>query len=105
MRYMYFHNGIFDKKRHLTVRKGGKWSSVKSGEILALIDAETESFSRTGKVLGTETMKFDTIPEEMLVMSSNPDCKTKKGLLNNMRSIYNDFEPEEDITVIFFEVE
>lgn len=105
MRYIYFHNGVFDKKRHVTVRKGNKWNSVKPGEALAIVDLETESISRTGKVLGTEVMRFDTIPEEMLTMSSNPDCKTKAGLLNNMRSIYSDFEPEEDVTVIFFEVE
>lgn len=106
MKYMYFHNGIFNKGRHITVRRGDQWHrSVKPGEILALVDVETGSYSFTGKVLGMEMIKFDKIPEDMLVMSSNPQCKSKEDLLNNMRSIYSEFEPEEEVTVIFFEVE
>lgn len=105
MKYMYFHNGNFTEDRHITVRRGDRWfNMVRPGEQVEFVDFETESVSRTGKILGTEKMRFDKIPEEMLTMSSNPECKTKDGLLNNMRSIYEEFQPEEDVTVIFFEV-
>jgi hypothetical protein len=107
MKYIYFHNAIFSKGRHLTIRKGSEWyQSITKGEILTLVDMETGGHSKTGKVLRVEVMKFKDVPEDILRTSLNPDCKSKDGLLNNMKSIYLDFKPEEDeVSLIFFEVE
>jgi len=106
MKYIYFHNAIFNKGRHLTIRKGSKWyQSISQGEILTLVDMETGGSSKTAKVLRIEVMNFQDIPEDILKLSLNPECKTKKGLLNNMKSIYLDFSPEKDeVSLIFFEI-
>lgn len=106
MKYIHFHNGVFNKGRHLTVRRGDAWfRSVKPGDFLALVDIETGSHSATARVLGAEMIKFDKISDDILSMSLSPECRSRDGLLHSMKKIYSEFNPEEEVTVIFFEVE
>ena len=84
MKYLYFHNGIFSSgNRYITIRRGDRWNKIlKPREIVSIIDVEADSSHIVAKIIGVETMIFSKIPEELLKMSSNPECKTKNGLFN-----------------------
>jgi len=102
---MHFHNGTFTKGKYITVRRGEEWFNITMpGERLILVDMETGSHSAIAKVLETQKIAFDNIEPDILKMSSNPECKSKQGLLHNMKSTYLDFDPKEKVTIILFEI-
>lgn len=97
---MYFHNTDFQPGKNITVRLGDKWSSLSPGDVVEVVDVETESICRKINVLNVETMMYKDLPEDILHLEHNVCCKTKEGLTSELSKIYQTFNPETDLVSI-----
>lgn len=102
---MYFHSIDFSDGKNITVRLGDKWSkNLKTGDIIDVVDVETESICRKVKVTNVETFVFDDLSEDIIKMDHNICCKTKDGLRSELSKIYDKFTPDSIVSVVTFMV-
>ena len=80
MKSIYFNNTNchFKNGKNVTVRMGDKWHNLLSpGEMLNIVDYETESISRQIQVIQTDYVPFESIDEDMLVYETSGVCSNR----------------------------
>ena len=102
--YFNYDNCQFKAGKNVTVRMGDRWHKLLSpGEMLNIIDYETESISRTAEVIHTDYVPFESISEDVLIYETS-GVKTKDQLLTKMESTYKDFDSKGFVSVVTFSV-
>jgi signal recognition particle GTPase len=83
---------------------GERWHKLLSpGEILNVVDYETESISRIVQVIETDFVPFESISEDMLIYETS-GASNKEQLLAEMQDTYEDFDPNGFVSVVTFSV-
>ena len=101
MKDLYFVNPVFETKTlNLTVRKGNKWNNY-IGDV-KIKKTNTDEEIRTAKIVHTETIKFNELRDLDLKLEHDPKCRTRKGLFNELKNVYNDFNENDIITLVYF---
>ena len=106
MKNIYFKdtNCHFRSGENVTIRMGDKWHlSLTPGDIVNVIDYETESVSRTVKIIGTKYVPFENI-EPCLLEYETSIFSTKDEILNEMKLTYNNFDSKDFVSVVTFSV-
>lgn len=85
-RMIEFQNPVFHKGINLTIRRGVKWSLQDTG-----LNVESVYIKRFCDITGRE-----------LSFEHDPNCQNYEGSLCEMRRIYDDFDPCEIVTLVFF---
>ena len=95
-----FHNGI-----NVTCRNGYKWSDAQ-GELVHVKDSDSDEDYGMAHILGVLTCKLDKIPEEVLTLEHDPSCRTREGIIAEMKRVYGkELRRDAPTTVLFFEFE
>lgn len=106
MKNMYVHNASFSVGRYAIIKFGDKWLDlVRPGEHVRLIDYDSDREMTTCQVSFVEKMPFDKISDYMLDVSINQHMKNREQAIVEMKSIYSDFDENEDVVLIMVEVE
>jgi hypothetical protein len=100
---MYFRNPVFHPGMNVTVRRGRKWAPV-MGQEVDIVDLENDAVLMSVKVKETLLLPFEEIDPELLKIEHDPACRTKSGLLKELKSTYDGFSEKEEVTVVRFEV-
>lgn len=77
-----FSNPVFHKGLNLTVRRGTKWAS--------------EEFERV------IVKRFCDIEPSEIKCEHDPKCRTKQGLLKELKRVYENFSEKEIVTLVYF---
>lgn len=86
----------------ITVRNGPKWSRrVYPGMLVTVQETDGEDLGEA-EILGTMTIAFGDIPEEVLGRNHDVTCRVREGLRAEMIRVYPSFEEWNVVTVIFF---
>ncbi|HMN10747.1 MAG TPA: hypothetical protein PKD55_00310 [Bellilinea sp.] len=97
-----FENPVFESGQNMTVRRGDKWFD-RDGEIVEVCDLEGNPLFES-RILSTWNMPFDMVPAVWLKLEHDQASRTRAGLLEEMQKIYEGFQPDENVTVVFFDV-
>jgi hypothetical protein len=104
-RKLYFTNPVFHTGINVTCRNGYKWSDAQ-GELVKVHDTATDESFGMAHILGVLTCKLDKIPEEVLALEHDPSCRTREGIITEMKRVYGeDLKRDAPTTVLFFEFE
>ena len=105
LRTLLFSNPVFHNGVNVTCRNGYKWADA-LGEIVNVGDTDGLADLKEAHILGVMIMKLDKIPETILSLEHDPNCRTTDGIITEMKRVYGD-ELKEDTstTVLFFEFE
>lgn len=97
-----FQNPTFTSDVMVTVRNGPKWSKrVKPGMIVTVAETGGDDLN-DATITGILTTTFERIPPEVLFREHDPKCRTREGLLKEMKRVYPGFEKTNEVTVLFF---
>ena len=95
-----FHNGI-----NVTCRNGYKWAG-EMGSIVNVRDTDGTTDYGLAHVLGVMTVCLDRVPESVLALEHDPSCRTREGIIAEMKEVYgDDLKDDAPTTVLFFELE
>lgn len=94
MKELKFKNNVFNKGVNVTVRRGIKWASEVGKRVVV--------GHRVAEILSANVIRFGGISDFHLSFEHDPACRTKEGLLNVMKEIYDGFTEDEIITVLTF---
>ena len=91
----------------ITVRNGPKWSKrVTPGMIVdagpPAFDGRYEDLTEV-KIVGVLITTFAALTDEIIEYDQDPKCRTREGLLAEMKRVYPSFEETNLVTVLFFE--
>lgn len=98
-----FSNAVFHDGVNLTVRRSTKWSNARVGEGLRITDNGFAT-DKAARVWTVYTKPFSDIDVFHLQLEHDPACRTLEGLYNVMCNVYDDFDKDEECTLLFFEV-
>lgn len=96
-----FINYVFNDGLNLTVRRGKKEYNLTEEYELALVNHNDTSI-RNGKVIRCEHLRFCDITNEHLKVHHDPNIRTTDALLTAMQEYYDDFAPDEIVTLLYF---
>lgn len=100
-----FSNPVFHDGINVTCRNGYKWAS-EMGTIVNLMDTDGTTDYGMAHILGIMTVCLNKIPEEILSLEHDPSCRTRDGIIAEMRNVYGeDLKENAPTTVVFFEME
>lgn len=99
-----FMNPVFSEGLNVTCRKGVKWlHQTYVGHELAVEKTNTGAPVGRVVVVGVLSMPFSELPAELLTYEHDPACRTRQGLLQEMRRVYGkSFKKEDVVTVLVF---
>jgi len=95
-----FQNPIFSWM-NITVRRGVRQLN---GTVKLMDPRGYPRFLGYGFVLKYKIKRFKDIEDKDLELEHDPKCRTYVGLLETMREVYDDFDVNEIVTLIQFEV-
>lgn len=105
LRTLLFSNPVFHNGVNVTCRNGYKWSTA-LGEIVKVSDTDNVAEWQYAHILGVMTMKLDKIPEAILALEHDSNCRTTDGIITEMKRVYGDeLKDDAPTTVLFFEFE
>jgi hypothetical protein len=105
LRTLLFSNPVFHGGVNVTCRNGYKWADALH-EIVKVADTDNVSEWQYAHILGVMTMKLDKIPETILSLEHDPECRTTDGIITEMKRVYGDeLKDDAPTTVLFFEFE
>jgi hypothetical protein len=98
--YLEFGNPVMHDGTNLTVRRGIKWAvAAKKDDIVDIPGG------RIARISDIYLKKFSDINDVELEYEHDPSCHTLNGLLRAMMDVYGSgFDPDEIVTLVFFEV-
>lgn len=96
-----FASPIFNDGLNLTVRRGSKWHGHQ-GEMVEVVGLDGEVYGQT-QVRSSQLRRFADILQRDLDYEHDPLCRTYQGLLDDMRIVYDGFEEDEVVTLLWFE--
>jgi len=107
MEVMEFKKYIFLPGLNITVRKGTKWDIFQEPKfgILKSVDPDDPDQEQSGLFLASIPLHFVAIPNALLRLEHDPDCRTWFDLLREMERIYPDFDKDDEVTIVFFRPE
>ena len=96
-----FENLVFARGMQQTIRKGKKPVCGNFFRITSKAGVDLDQ----AIVYEQETYFFSEIPDNVIAMSHDPECRTADGLLKAMKHYYPDFdEVNEVVTVVWFKL-
>ena len=105
LRTLLFSNPTFHSGINVTCRNGYKWADA-MGELVKVEDTDGIVEWRYGHILGVMTVKLNKIPECILSLEHDPNCRTTDGIITEMKRVYGDeLKDDAPTTVLFFEFE
>jgi len=105
LKKLLFQNAVFHRGINVTVRNGYKWGAA-NGELVSVEDVEDNREPEIAHILGVLTVKLNKIPEGILALEHDPKCRTRRGIIAEMKRVYgNDLKEDAPVTVLFFEFE
>lgn len=104
---MYFGNPVFEPgKTQSTCRLGDKWETqLDVGDVIDIQATKGNGPAEADMALvtGIKYMPFGDLPGAWLRMEHDPDCRTRDGLAEEMKSIYGeDFNRQARCTMVLF---
>lgn len=90
-----FSNPVFNDSLNLTVRRGIKWASI---------DGLIWVGEKAAKIKNTKVFRFSDITDKDLELEHDPSCRSLDGLTIEMQRVYKDFNVNEIVTLVFFEL-
>lgn len=103
---MLFQNPVFNKGLNVTVRNGSKWMKVEIGDTLLIKGVSEESsateIDQIGTLAGKALLPMRFVPDVFLIYEHDPYCRTRDGLLAEMKKVYQDFSENNIVTVLLF---
>ena len=91
-----------------TIRRGTKWLEALHGGdriLLVSLDHACQGCIRYARVVSVRATRFATVLALDIVGHHDPSCTSRDGLLLRMREWYPDFDADEIVTVICYEIE
>lgn len=85
---------------NITVRMGTKWdkfNNIENGMLQSLEGKNIKS-----KILASFSLPFKSIPDNLLKLEHDPECRDMIGLYNTMCEIYPNFSVDDIVTIVFF---
>lgn len=101
MRQLDFMAFIQNRWTNVTVRRGYKWADLRIGEEVALTSNGHET-GLIGKVKEIRILAFRDIRKDDLKFEHDPTCRTRTGLLREMRRAYPDFSEGEPVVLVTY---
>lgn len=102
---LYFLNPVYAPGLNVTVRRGHKWwDMVKPGDLVFVRETGKPKTLVSGVVIGAYPTTCEEIPEEVLEKEHDPDCRNLGGLLEAMHRAYGDFEDDDEVSVLVFDI-
>lgn len=102
-----FGNPVFKDGLQFTTRKGERWMGV-SG-IYTATRADTGEAIASIRIVDTmhipRFVSLMVAGDVFMSLEHDPECRTFKGLWEEMTSVYPDFKAVDDVTLVFFIVE
>lgn len=95
---------------NVTVRRSPKWLDIyhnhswDSGYLSVEVTDVDGNFRASARIVSVASLPFLLIPEAWLKLEHDPSCTNLNGLLTAMRAAYSDFDVNEYVDVVFFEV-
>jgi hypothetical protein len=93
-----FENPVFREGMQQTIRKGEK---PVRGWVFNIMDKEGKRLGQ-GSVYLTEHYRFRDLPDNVVAMSHDPQCRTKNQLYIALQQYYPGFTREDIVTVVWF---
>lgn len=84
-----------------TVRRGVKWASLSKGDIIPTGFSNGEILGKV-EILSVTVIRMSDVKDDMLKNEHDTNCRTKAGLLNELKSVYKNFDENEIITLLDF---
>lgn len=84
---MFFKNSVFKRGINITVRRGTHWHNRKSSKF---------------NILKSTVKRFRDIVDEDVKNEHDPSCRSKAGLLKEMKRVYPGFTANETVTLVEF---
>ncbi len=105
MRSLDFLNGVHNRWRNVTVRRGYKWADLKIGERVCLTTkGELNDYPYDVAFIRSVTIKpFSDIKQHELKKEHDPTCKDRSGLFRAMKKAYPNFWKEEVVVLIEYQ--
>ena len=113
MQKLLFQNPVFEigGPNNVSVRKGDKWAvnfgHQVVGQAFDIVETGKEDVViHTARLVGLMVIDMNLIDQKDLNLEHDPSCRTKDGLLSEMRKVYGEDQIAEDemVTVLEFEI-
>ena len=101
MRTLQFKNPTFNKGLNCTVRRGNKWNKACGETVLITMYGA----KREVKIIGIKSMLFKDIQNGDITYEHDPECRNVFGLYDVMKEVYPNFDKEDHVNILYFEVE
>jgi len=97
---LFFKKLLFLDGLNITVRMGTKWDKFNNIEngILQSLDGN----NIRSKILASFSLPFKSIPNNLLKLEHDPECRDMLGLYHTMCEIYPNFSADDIVTIVFF---
>jgi len=97
---MKFQNPIFRKGLMQTTRKGTEWARGTNGHVR--ICNGKNKFIGGIWIVYSHSLKFKDVMDEEIQMNHDPECQTREGLFNAMKTFYPDFSEDDVVSLVYF---
>lgn len=110
MKQLQFKEPIVATGLNVTVRRLPKWKDIydkhawDNGPLAVEVTDVNGRCRAAAKIVTVRRVAFLDIPETWLALEHDPSCTNLKGLLVAMQAAYPDFDVNEPVDVVFFEV-
>lgn len=103
LRELLFSNAVFHDGLNVTCRNGYKWADA-NGELVNVLDSDGTTNYGEAVIFGVLVCKLNMIPEAILSLEHDPNCRTTEGIIAEMKRVYGaDLKEDAPTTVLFFE--
>lgn len=103
---MKFGNPVWKPGLNVTVRQGTKWAETRGTVFATTVLGLPVTPIEVVETLVLEFEELKPAPERsrslLLAFEQNPGCRNYFALLKEMRSVYSDFNPQAEVTMVFF---
>ncbi len=99
---LFFQNPIFRKGLNVSVRNGEKWMNANIGDELLIKETDKDQTIAYGTLVGKALLPANLIPKSLLKHEHDPSCRNLAGLLSEMHRVYSDFQENNLVTVLLF---
>lgn len=102
MKELFFEKATYHKGVNVTVRRGLKWTQlVRPGDEVYL--SETGGAIRnSARIVGVVITPFNKLSRHTIKLEHDEMCHTYNGLLREMQTVYDGFQPDEEVTYLMF---
>lgn len=99
---IYFQNPVFNDQYGTTVRLGTKWRYTEIDTHKEVCQTGSDTVIGYMHILGVLAVTLGTIPSEYIEINHDPSCRTRKGLLREMKRVYGSHVDQSDIVTVLY---